>query len=239
MQSFITLLGSGEDSWRHQFLLGILTTIEISVGGYIVGLLIGGAVAVVKLRGGRVALALANGYSTVCRAVPEILLIIILFYAGQSALNALVEALGFDADQVGISGFAAAIIVLGLVQGAYASEIIRGAVLAIPKGQIEAAHAFGLHGWSIGRRVIVPSMVPYALGGLANLWMIIIKDSALISVVGYNELLFTAKQAGGSTKAYFSFFLFAAALYYILTLCSSSAIHLIERRIRRWMPRMH
>ena len=236
--TFLHLLGWGEDSWSHQLFLGLVATVEISAGGYLVGLLIGGLGAWAKLRGGRRAVAIANAYSTVCRAVPEVLLIIILFYAGQSALDSIVEGLGYDPENVGISGFAAAVIVLGLVQGAYASEILRGAVLSIPRGQVEAAQAFGFHGFGLFRLIILPTLLPYALGGLANLWMVIIKDSALISVVGYNELLFTAKQGAGSTKYYFSFFLLAGGLYYIMTLLSNLVIHRIERRIRRWMPRV-
>jgi polar amino acid transport system permease protein len=235
---FFTLLGWGEDSWADQFIAGAVATIQISVGGYLVGLLIGSLVAWVKLRGARLPVAIAHGYSTVCRAVPEVLLIIILFYGGQSGLDWLLTALGINPEAWGITGFAAAVIVLGLVQGAYASEILRGAVLAIPRGQVEAAQAFGLHGATLFRRVILPTLVPFALGGLANLWMVILKDSALISVVGYNELLFTAKQAGGSTKYYFSFFLFAGAIYYAMTLISNGVISLIEARVRRWMPKL-
>ncbi len=235
---FFELLGWGEDSWANQFIVGAIATIEISAGGYLAGLIIGSLVAWVKLRGGRVPVAIANGYSTICRSVPEVLLIIILFYAGQTALDSLLTSLDIDPEEWGISGFAAAVVVLGLVQGAYASEILRGAVLAIPRGQVEAAQAFGLHGFTLFRRVILPTLVPYALGGLANLWMVIIKDSALISVVGYNELLFTAKQAGGSTKYYFSFFLFAGAIYYVMTLISIGGISLIEARVRRWMPKL-
>ena len=235
---FFEILGWGEDSWAYQFMVGAVATIEISVGGYLAGLIIGSLVAWVKLRGSRIPVAIAHGYSTICRSVPEVLLIIILFYAGQSALDSLLTALDIDPEEWGISGFAAAVIVLGLVQGAYASEILRGAVLAIPRGQVEAAQAFGLHGFTLFRRVILPTLVPFALGGLANLWMVIIKDSALISVVGYNELLFTAKQAGGSTKYYFSFFLFAGAIYYVMTLISNGGIALIEARVRRWMPKL-
>jgi polar amino acid transport system permease protein len=146
------------------------------------------------------------------------------------------ENLGFE-DAVNISGFAAAIVVLGLVQGAYASEIIRGAILGIPKGQIEAAKAYGHDGIGLFRRITLPALVPYALPGLANLWMVILKDSALISVVGSMELLNTAKQAAGSTKYYFSFYLIVGVLYYLITIASNVLIGSIERRVRRWMPR--
>jgi polar amino acid transport system permease protein len=235
---FLDLLGWGEDSWAQQFIVGAIATLQISVGGYLAGLIIGSLVAWVKLRGGPIPVAIAHGYSTICRSVPEVLLIIILFYGGQSAMDSVLTSLNVDPEEWGISGFAAAVIVLGLVQGAYASEILRGAVLSIPRGQVEAALAYGLHGGTLFRKVILPTLLPYALGGLANLWMVIIKDSALISVVGYNELLFTAKQAGGSTKYYFTFFLLAGAIYYGITLVSNGVIALLEARVRRWMPKL-
>lgn len=236
MDGFFELLSFGDGGWGPAFVRGALVTVEISVGAFIIGLLIGGLAAWTKLRGPWWAVVLANGYSSICRSVPEILLIIILFYAGQTALNALVAQLGFE--DVGISGFAAAITVLGLVQGAYASEILRGAILAIPKGQVEAATAYGIVGFTAFRRMTLPAIIPYALPGLANLWMIIIKDSTLISVVGYNELLFTAKQAAGSTKYYFGFYLFVGVIYYIMTILSNIGIRAIEDRVRRWTPRM-
>jgi polar amino acid transport system permease protein len=235
MAGFFNLLGWGDTGWSDDLLRGLLVTIEISVGAFLMGLVIGGFAAWVKLRGPAWAAALANSYSTICRAVPEILLIIILFYAGQSALNALLLGLGFG--DVGISGFAAAVLVLGLVQGAYASEILRGGVLAIPSGQVEAARAFGIEGFTRFHRMTLPAIIPFALPGLANLWMIIVKDSTLISVVGYNELMFTTKQAAGATKYYFSFYLLVAAIYYVITLASTTLIRLMEARVRRWTPR--
>jgi polar amino acid transport system permease protein len=236
MSSFFDLLGWGDAGWGDDLFYGVIVTIEISVGAYLVGLLIGGLASWAKLSGPGWTRLIANGYTTVCRSVPEILLIIILFYAGQTALNALMAGLGFG--DVGISGFAAAVTVLGLVQGAYASEILRGAVLAIPKGQTEAARAYGIEGFTRFHRMTVPAILPYALPGLANLWMIIFKDSTLISVVGYNELMFTAKQAAGATKYYFSFYLFAGVIYYAITIVSSGVIRVIETRLRRWTPRL-
>ena len=149
-------------------------------------------------------------------------------------LNALLAHLG--QPPLDLSGPLAAILVLGLVQGAYASEIFRAAIQAIPFGQIEAGKAFGLHGFALFRRVTLPIMAPYALAGMANLWINLIKDSALISVVGTNELLYTAKQGAGSTRHYLLFYLTAAALYYAVTLLSNYLSGRLERRIRRWMP---
>ena len=236
MNGFFSLLSWGDTGWSDDLAFGLMITLEISIGAFLVGLSIGGLAAWAKLRGPRWAVAIANAYSTICRSVPEVLLIIILFYAGQAALNALLVGIGLA--NLNISGFAAATIVLGLVQGAYASEILRGAVIAIPKGQIEAARAYGIGGFTLFRRVTLPAIIPFALAGLSNLWMVIIKDSTLVSVVGYNELMFTTKQAAGGTKYYFSFYLLVAVIYYIITLLSSGGIRMIENRVRRWMPRL-
>ncbi|WP_187829872.1 ABC transporter permease [Labrys sp. KNU-23] len=222
--------------WGVSLLQGLVITIEISVGGYLTGLMIGGLVAWAKLRGPRWLVALANGYSTICRAVPEVLLILILYYAGQQGLNALMAWLGYGT--LGIGGFFAAITVLGVVNGAYTSEILRGAVLALPKGQVEAARAYGMHGFGLFRRVILPLMIPFAFAGLTNLWMTMLKDSALIFVVGYNELTFTAVQAAASTRMYFPFLLLCGAIYYALTQFSNIFIKMFERHIRRWTPKL-
>ena len=105
------------------------------------------------------------------------------------------------------------VLVLGIVQGAYSAEIIRGAIQAIPVGQLEAARAFGIERWLLVRRVLLPSMLPFAMAGLSNLWLVLVKDSALISIVGYSELLSVGKQAAGSTKHYLVFYLAVAAVY--------------------------
>ena len=222
------------DGWLQALAEGMVKTLGISLGAFVLGLSIGLIVAMVKLKGPRWMVVCANWYTTLYRAVPELLLILLLYYVGSMLLNALLAHLGYD--PLDLSGPLAAILVLGLVQGAYASEIFRAAIQAIPFGQIEAGKAFGLHGFALFRRVTLPIMAPYALAGMANLWINLIKDSALISVVGTNELLYTAKQGAGSTRHYLLFYLTAAALYYAVTLLSNYLSGRLERRIRRWMP---
>jgi polar amino acid transport system permease protein len=235
MNDTFTLLGFAEGGWGPALLKGAAVTMQISFGGFIAGLIIGLIVAMAKLNGSKPALFLANGYSTVCRAVPELLLIILFFYGGSSLINTLSRWLGFG--DVDVAGMPVAILVLGLVQGAYASEIFRGAIQAVDRGQIEAAHAYGMTKGKIFWRVTLPMMAPNALGGISNLWVYIIKDSALISVVGTSELLHTAKQAGGSTKEYLVFFGAAAVIYYLITLSSSYILKLVEDHLRRWQPK--
>ncbi|WDD92140.1 ABC transporter permease subunit [Burkholderia sp. FERM BP-3421] len=231
---WVSDLGMDPDGWGVALLRGAGVTLQISVGAFIVGIVLGLLGAAAKLSGVRALERIAQGYTTLCRAVPELLLILLLYYAGTDAINLALTALG--GGSVSVNGFAAAVIVLGIVQGAYAAEIIRGAILAIPCGQIEAGRAFGAPPALVFRRVTLPAMAPYALAGFANLWLILVKDSALVSVVGYNELLYTAKQAAGSTREYLHYYLVVAAVYFVITSLSGVLFREIERRFGRWMP---
>ncbi len=222
------------DGWLAALAQGALVTLEISAGAFLLGLGIGLLVAMCKLKGPRWLVSLANCYTTLYRAVPELLLILLLFYAGTDLLNVVLASLG--QPSVEVNGFIAAVLVLGIVQGAYSAEIIRGAILAIPFGQIEAARSFGIERWLLLRRVLLPSMLPYSMAGLTNLWLVLVKDSALISIVGYSELLSVGKQAAGSTKHYLVFYLAVAAFYFAITLLSNGVFRLIERRFNRWLP---
>jgi ABC-type arginine transport system permease subunit len=120
--------------------------------------------------------------------------------------------------RVDINGLVAGIVVLGVVQGAYSTEVLRGAILAVPQGQIEAARAYGMPPLLMLRRITLPAMLPFAIPGLANLWLIATKDTALLAVVGFNELTQATRQAAGATKAYFTFFIAAGVLYLALSL---------------------
>jgi polar amino acid transport system permease protein len=161
-------------------------------------------------------------------------LILILFFAGTDGINHLLGLLNLP--PIDISGLAAGIVVLGVVQGAYSTEVLRGAILAIPQGQIEAARAYGMPPGLILRRVTLPAMLPFAIPGLGNLWLIATKDTALLAILGVNELTLVTKNAGSSTKAYFTFFIAAGAMYLALTLVSEVVFRRVERWARRGMP---
>ncbi|MDQ2632221.1 MAG: ABC transporter permease subunit, partial [Pseudomonadota bacterium] len=169
----------------------------------------------------------------IVRAVPELVLILILYFAGTDLINRLLEALGYQ--RIDINGLVAGICVLGVVQGAYSTEVIRGAILAIPQGQIEAARAYGMPAGLMLRRITLPAMLPFAIPGLANLWLIATKDTALLAIVGFNELTQETRTAASTTKAYFTFFLVAGALYLLLTLFSNVIIARVEKWARRGM----
>lgn len=232
----LDLLALNPPGWGGNLLRGAISTVQIALLAYGLGILIGLAGAMAKLRGGRLLRGVTEAYTTLVRASPELLLILLLYYAGTAALNALLAAWGFSA--VAVSGFVAAVGVLGFVQGAYATEVLRAAIVAIPFGQVEAARAFGMSPLLAFRRVMLPAMMPFAIPGMANLWMIVVKDTALISVVGFAELAMETRQAAGFTKAYVTFYLAAGAIYLSITLFSNQILKAIERHFRRGMPKL-
>ncbi|KAB2680984.1 MULTISPECIES: ABC transporter permease [Brucella/Ochrobactrum group] len=231
-----SLLALDPPGWGGVLLQGFWHTLQIAVGGYSLGLLIGMLGALGKLYGGPIIRDLLEVYTTVVRAVPELVLILILYYAGTDLLNQLLAL--FGRGKVDISGLAAGIFVIGVVQGAYSTEVLRGAIKAIAPGQIEAARAFGMPPSKMLRRITIPAMLPFAIPGLANLWLISTKDTALLAVVGFSELTLVTRQAAGTTKHYLLFFMAAGVLYFGLTLISNVFIGFIERRARRGFARI-
>ncbi|WP_028744947.1 ABC transporter permease [Rhizobium mesoamericanum] len=234
-QGILELLSPYPPGWGGVLLWGAASTVAISAGAFLIGLVLGMGGALGKLSGNRPLRLLLDLYTTAIRAIPELILIVGLYYAGMDGLNLLLATLNLPAIE--LNGFAVAVAVLGFVQGAYTTEVLRGAILAIPAGQIEAAKAFGMTPMLRFRRVVLPALLPNALPGLANLWMSITKDSALVAVVGYQELALSTRLAGASTKHYFVFFLASAFLYLALTLLSNVVFSLIERRVRRGQPK--
>lgn len=230
-----SLLALNPPGWGGVLLQGFWNTLQIAVGGYVAGLGIGILGAMGKLYGGPILRDILEVYTTVVRAVPELVLILILYYAGTEALNQALTALGLST--VTISGLVAGIVVIAVVQGAYSTEVLRGAIKAIQPGQIEAGRAFGMSGSKVLWRITIPAMIPFAIPGLANLWLIATKDTALLAVVGFSELTLVTRQAAGATREYLLFFMAAGALYLTLTLVSNAVFSRVERRYRRGMVR--
>jgi polar amino acid transport system permease protein len=234
--NWLDLLAWNPPGWGRNLFFGAISTLEISFCAYALGLLIGLLGARGKLNGGKLTKRLLEWYTTIVRSVPELLLIVILFYTGTQGLNELLVKLGIG--PIRINGFIAAVAVLGVVQGAYSTEVLRGAIKAIPVGQIEAAKAYGMSPFLLFRRITLPSMLPYAIPGLSNLWLNATKDSALISVVGYLELTKITQQAAGGTKWYITFYCAAALIYLIISLASLQGFGILDRYVRRGQPKV-
>ena len=228
---FPEILSFGSTGYGDELAWGALISVSIAILAYALGLSIGIIGALGKLGGSKLTRTVLEGYTTLVRAVPELILILLLYYAGTSALNVLLANLGLGA--VAINGFIAAVFVLGFVQGAYSTEVLRAAIQAIPIGQIEAARAYGMSPWLEFRRITLPALLPFAIPGLGNLWLIVTKETALIAVVGYTELALATRQAAGNTKLYLTFFLVTGAIYLAITLVSQQGFLWLEKRVRR------
>jgi arginine/ornithine transport system permease protein len=210
-------------------LQGALLTVGVSLAALVFAVLLGLIGAAAKLSGKPVLVALATVYTTLVRGVPELVLMLLIFYGGTIGLNNLLEALGSKAT-VDINPFLAGVLTIGFIYGAYMTETFRGAILSIPKGQMEAAWAFGMGRVRTFLRITAPQMVRYALPGFTNNWLVLIKATALISLIGLQEMTYLAKQASSATREPFTFFLFAAGLFLVYTSVSLWALRKLERR---------
>lgn len=215
------LIGFGPGGWGPRLAEGMWLTVQISLCGYAVGIVLGLLGAWAKLGGSRVGRIGGLLYTTLVRAVPELLLIILLYYSGTQALQ---SSLGIEVD-----AFTAAVVTLGFVQGAYLTEVFRGAIQAVPAGVSEAGRALALHRMQRLRLVTLPLALRYALPGMGNLWLTILKDSSLISVVGFSELLYTGQSGGAATKLYFFFYAVTAVLFLVLTAVSNLVLSRLGR----------
>ena len=225
------LLALSPPGWGATLLMGLLRSMEIAIGAYAVGLVIGILSAYGKLYGNEVVRDIFALYTTLVRAVPELVLILILYYGGPGALNGILIEFGFS--RVSLPQMPVGIMVLGFVLGAYMTEVLRGAILAVPGGQIEAGRAYGMPPLMIARRITFPQMMANAIPGMANLWLNATKDTALLAVIGFNELTLSTKEAAGATKSYLMFFIAAGILYLIISYLSIRIFARIERWARK------
>jgi octopine/nopaline transport system permease protein len=226
------LIGFGPEGWGPALLWAAVTTFFLSVAGFLTGAALGAIAAFARLSGARVARGAAFAYSVLFRGVPDLLTIYLLYFGGSVALTMVghwVGAHGF----VGLPRFATGMVALGIISGAYQAEVYRGAFLAIHRGEIEAARAFGMSGPTLLRKVVVPQILRYAIPGLGNVWQLVLKDSALVSVIGLVELMREAQVGAGSTREPFIFFCAAAALYLIIAVASGALFRKAEGHARR------
>jgi arginine/ornithine transport system permease protein len=203
-------------SYFWVILQGSLLTVGVSLLALGVSVLFGLVGAAAKLSGRPVLVVLATIYSTIIRGIPDLVLMLLVFYGGTIGLNTLLEKLGSKAT-VDIDPFTAGVLTIGFIYGAYMTETFRGAILSIPKGQMEAAWAFGMSRPQTFLRITLPQMVRYALPGFTNNWLVLIKATALVSLIGLQEMTYLAKQASAATRSPFIFFVFTGALFLVYT----------------------
>jgi len=207
---------------------GTLVTLELAISSVFLALVIGLIGAGGKLSKSRVISGFFGCYTTLIRGVPDLVLMLLIFYGLQIALNSVTESLGLT--QIDIDPMSAGIITLGFIYGAYFTETFRGAFMAVPRGQIEAATAFGFSGSQIFRRILFPAMMRFALPGIGNNWQVILKATALVSLLGLNDVVKATQLAGKGTYQPFYFAIVAGVVYLIFTTLSNGVLLWLERR---------
>ena len=235
--SYFELMGFGPNGWGPAMLTAAAMTLAVAVCGFLIGSGIGTLVAWAKLSRSLIARGFADSYTTVLRGVPDLLVIYLFYFGGSAALGTLMQWWSGGSGFVGTPAFATGALAIGVVSGAYQAEVFRGAYQALSRGELEAARAVGMGRTLMFRRIIAPQVLRYAIPGLGNVWQLVLKESALISVTGLVELLRQSHIAAGSTRRPFDFYLTAAALYLVITTISTWVFQRAEERSMRGMRR--
>lgn len=221
---------------------GAQVTVKLSLTSLCVGLVLGLLGATAKLSHVWVFRKLATLYTSVMRGIPELLLLLFLYYGGTIILSAVLGRLGYH-QALDISAFWAGVMALSIAFGAYATEVFRMAILEVPKGQWEAAEAIGMRPFQTFYRIILPQVWQLALPGLGNLFLVLLKDTALVSVVGLHDIMYHASRAAQTTQQPFTFYLAAALIYLGLTVLATGILMGLESysdragRYARWLKR--
>lgn len=229
----LSLLGWGDAGWGDEFLRGMLMTLAVATCAFLLSLVFGTIFASFKLSRVKVLNFIGGLYTTLIRGIPELLVIYLVFFGGGTVLRHIARTLfGFD-GYIDLPVFATGVLCIGVSAGAYSTEVIRGAVLAVPKGEIEAARAIGMSTALRFRRILVPQVARFALPALGNVWQFSLKDTALISIVSLVEIMRTAALGAASTKEPFTFYITAFVLFLLL----ASVSNRVFRRAEGWANR--
>ena len=207
---------------------GLWVTLSVAAASLAIACLFGLVGAVAKLSGSRAARGLAETYTTLIRGLPELVLMLFIFYGGQILLNAVAESQGWD--YIDVPPFTAGVLTIGFIFGAYLTETFRGAILAIPRGQVEAAQAYGLSRSKVLTRIVLPQMVRHAIPGFSNNWLVMVKATALVSIIGLDDMVHRANMAASATREPFTFFVVIALIYLVITTVSIFLLSRLERR---------
>ena len=209
-------------------LKGMLLTVELALLALLIAFVLGMIGALAKLSKSRIARSAAGIYTTLIRGTPELVTMTLIFFGGQILVNNIGEKLGLE--YIDVSPFMAGVLTIGFIYGAYMTETFRGGILAVSRGEIEAGYAFGMTPIQVFLRITFPAMVRHALPGFGNNWLVLVKATALVSVIGLPDMVYNAGLAGGSTRKPFTFFCVVAFLFLIITGISDVGLRWLDKR---------
>ena len=226
------LLSFGKTGWGDELLIATMMTIAVSITAMFIGFLFALIFTPLKLSKSKFLNLIGNSYTTVIRGVPELLVIYLFFFGGSGAVMYVASIFGYN-EYIEINAFITGSFAIGIISGAYSTEVFRGAIQSIDKGQFEASKVLGLKKPVHFFKVIMPQMLRLAIPNLSNVWQITLKDTSLISVTGLVEIMRQSYIAAGSTRDPLFFYSFAAVLYLLLTYLSMKLINKLEIRYSR------
>jgi polar amino acid transport system permease protein len=227
-----TILACGDTGWGDEIAVGLKTTVAVALLTLPVGLVIGFLVALGQQSEEKSVRLAAGIYTTIFRGLPELLTLFIIYYGMQILIQSVLASFGYD-ERIEINAFVAGMIALSVVFSAYCSEVLLSAFRAIPKGQYEAGDALGFHRGRTLRLIVLPQLIRIALPGMTNLWMILLKDTSYVSIIGLADILRQTAVAVRVTKQAFFFYLLACIIYLVLAVISSYGLSYIERWAKR------
>ena len=216
-------------AYMPSILNGTLVTVAVALASLALSVVLGLLGAWAKLSKSLVAQKTGLAYTTLVRGIPDLVLMLLLFYGGQQMLNQLGRSTGWW-GYVEIDQFTAGVLTIGFIFGAYMTETFRGAYLSIPRGQVEAGIACGMSPPKIFGRIVGPQLVRYARPSFGNNWLVLLKTTALVSVLGLQELVYNAFTAGRSTRQLFTFMFVALIVYLVLTAISDVGLRWLDRK---------
>ncbi len=231
MGADFSLLSFGPHGWGDELLVGAWVTVRLALATLPFGLLLGLVVALAKNSKEPSLVMAGNIYTTIFRGLPELLTLFLVYYGGQIVFQKIASL--FTDTHIEVNGFIAGMVALGFVFSAFSSEAFLGAFKAISKGQHEAGHALGLSTFQTFRLIILPQLIRLTLPTISNLWLVLLKDTSLVSVIAYDDLLRKTFIAVGVTKQPLFFFSVACVMYLVLSMISSTGLDAIDRRVRR------
>ncbi len=226
------LLSFGKTGWGDELLIATMMTIAVSITAMFIGFIFALIFTPLKLSKSKFLNLIGNSYTTVIRGVPELLVIYLFFFGGSGAVMYVASIFGYN-EYIEINAFITGSFAIGIISGAYSTEVFRGAIQSIDKGQFEASKVLGLKKPVHFFKVIMPQMLRRAIPNLSNVWQITLKDTSLISVTGLVEIMRQSYIAAGSTRDPLFFYSFAAVLYLLLTFLSMKLINKLEIRYSR------
>ena len=226
------LLAFGKTGWGDELFIATLMTIAVSITAMLIGFLFALIFTPLKLSKNKLFNLIGNSYTTVVRGVPELLVIYLLFFGGSGAVMFVASIFGYN-EYIEINAFITGSFAIGIISGAYSTEVFRGAIQSIDNGQFEAAKVMGLSKFAQFYKIILPQTLRLAIPNLSNVWQITLKDTSLISVTGLVEIMRQSYIAAGSTRDPLFFYSFAAVLYLMLTFLSMKIINKLEAKYSR------